>query len=227
MSRSYATIRHGRSFPIDRPGYAGDVFRRRTTAEAESSETTAAQTVVESERPAQPTPKGRPTPKRREAEQARRERVRPPRDRREAARVQRARMKAERAKVQQALASGDERYLPARDRGPQRRFLRNYVDSRRTVAEYLLPFFLVIFVMMMIQIQLVLDLALVFWMVAVVFTAVDLFFLARRVKRELRERFPGESYKGATGYALMRATQLRKLRLPKPQLKPGDPIPDR
>lgn len=136
-------------------------------------------------------------------------------------------MKAERAKVQQALASGDERYLPARDRGPQRRFLRNYVDSRRTVAEYLLPFFLVIFVMMMIQIQLVLDLALVFWMVAVVFTAVDLFFLARRVKRELRERFPGESYKGATGYALMRATQLRKLRLPKPQLKPGDPIPDR
>lgn len=135
-------------------------------------------------------------------------------------------MKAQRAKVQQALASGDERYLPARDRGRQRRFIRNYVDARRTVAEYLLPIFLLIFVMMMVQIQLVLDLALAFWLVAVVGTAVDLFFLARRMKRVLREKFPGESYKGATGYALMRATQLRKLRLPKPQLKAGDPVPE-
>ena len=37
------------------------------------------------------------------------------------------------------MVTGDDRHLPARDRGPVRRFVRDYVDARRTMLEYMLP----------------------------------------------------------------------------------------
>ena len=56
----------------------------------------------------------------------------------------------------------------------------------------------------------------------------DLFVLSRRVKTDLKRRFPdgaatGET-KGAVAYGVMRATQLRRLRLPKPKVSPGAKI---
>jgi len=168
--------------------------------------------------------KGRPTPKRREAEQARKARVKAPRDRREAIRLQRQRARAERAKIHQAMLTGDERYLPARDKGPVRRFCRDFVDSRRTTGEFLLPYFLVIFVLMSIPVPPIPAVATYLWLLALVVVPVDLILLGRRLKRELRRRFPDESHRGAVAYAVMRATQIRRLRLPKPQVKPGQPI---
>jgi hypothetical protein len=126
--------------------------------------------------------------------------------------------------VQQAMQTGDERYLPARDKGPVRRFCRDFVDSRRTPAEFLLPFFLVIFVVMMIPAPAIQVVSMYLWMAAIVIVPIDLILLGRRLKRQLRERFPDESHKGAMAYGLMRSTQIRRLRLPKPQVKPGDTV---
>ncbi|HEY8455280.1 MAG TPA: DUF3043 domain-containing protein [Actinopolymorphaceae bacterium] len=195
------------------------MFRRRTnTAQAQPAAPTKPAEVRK------PGGKGRPTPKRREAEQARKARVKAPRDRREAIRLQRQRARAERAKIHQAMLTGDERYLPARDKGPVRRFCRDFVDSRRTTGEFLLPYFLVIFVLMSIPVPPIPAVATYLWLLALVVVPVDLILLGRRLKRELRRRFPDESHRGAVAYAVMRATQIRRLRLPKPQVKPGQPI---
>jgi len=54
---------------------------------------------------------------------------------------------------------------------------------------------------------------------------VDSVLLRWRMRRELKRRFPEESLKGTTVYAYMRALQLRFLRLPKPQMRLGQPLP--
>ena len=81
--------------------------------------------------------KGRPTPRRSEA-QARNARPLVPADRKAAQKLSREAQREERAKMQSALLTGDERYLPLRDRGPQKRFVRDVVDARRNVGEYFL-----------------------------------------------------------------------------------------
>ncbi len=200
------------------------VFRRRTTTDA-PAETAAEPTPSEKAGGTAAAPaaggKGRPTPKRREAEQARKTRVSAPRDRKEAVRQQREKSRSERAKIQQAMATGDERYLPARDKGPVRRFVRDYVDSRRTPAEYLLPYFLVIFIFMTLPMPQVRVVATYLWLVAIIIVPLDLVLLGRRLKKGLREQFPNDSHRGALSYGIMRSTQIRRLRMPKPQVKPG------
>lgn len=192
------------------------VFRRRATPE--SADTTADDSTVVPETPGR---KGRPTPKRSEAEKARKERVKPPLNRREQMRRDRERTRAERTRTRQAMNTGDERYFLKRDQGPVRKFVRDYVDSRRTIAEFFLPIILVILVTSLIgvpEIQLVSTLV---WVVAMVLLIVDLSILAMRVKREVRTRFPDDPGKGNALYAITRATQIRRLRLPKPTVKPG------
>jgi type IV secretory pathway VirB3-like protein len=120
--------------------------------------------------------------------------------------------------------TGDDRYLPARDKGPVKRFCRDFVDSRRTPAEYLLPYFLVIFIVMTIPMPQVQIIATYLWLVAIIVVPIDLIFMGRRLKRQLRERFPNDSHRGAVAYGVMRATQIRRLRMPKPQVKPGETI---
>ena len=86
-------------------------------------------------------------PTRKEAEAARKQRLTAPR----AAQAERPRSReqAQRAAGQNAhrrCNTGDDRYLPARDKGPVKRYVRDYVDSRRTIGEYLLPVFFVVFI---------------------------------------------------------------------------------
>jgi hypothetical protein len=45
------------------------------------------------------------------------------------------------------------------------------------------------------------------------------------VRREIAERYPGENAKGAVTYALLRSMQIRRLRLPPPRVRPGQPLP--
>ncbi|TDE13459.1 DUF3043 domain-containing protein [Jiangella asiatica] len=192
------------------------MFRRRTSPE--TAEVPAAETADDA---APQAGKGRPTPKRSEAEKARKQRVRPALNRREAMRRDRERMRAERAKTRQAMNTGDERHFLKRDQGDVRRFLRDYVDSRRTVAEFFLPIILVILLTSLIGIAQVQLISTVIWLGAMILLVVDLTLLGFRVKREVRKRFPDETGKGHVLYAVTRATQLRRLRLPKPQVKPG------
>jgi Protein of unknown function (DUF3043) len=173
--------------------------------------------------------KGRPTPKRRDAEAERRARLKPPRDRREAAQRMRERRRSERGKMQEALRSGDERHLPTRDRGPVRRFCRDWVDARWNVAEWLLPLLLLILILSFLGAgsPAAAWLQVVVWSATIVGTVADTLILIWRTRRELRRRFPDENRRGAVAYAVLRSSQLRRLRLPKPQVKRGATLPDR
>ncbi|MCH0541630.1 DUF3043 domain-containing protein [Streptomyces sp. MUM 203J] len=166
--------------------------------------------------------KGRPTPKRSEAQSQRRRAVSPPLDRKEAMRRQREARRADLARQREALASGDERYLPARDRGPVRRFVRDFVDSRFFVAELFLPLAVIILVMSVVRAGQTQFIATLLWLGVIVMIVVDSVGLTIRLKKQLNERFPNEPKKGAVAYGLMRTLQMRRLRLPKPQVKRGE-----
>ena len=45
-----------------------------------------------------------------------------------------------------ALMGGDQRYLPAVDRGSQRRYIRDYIDARRNVGDVMLFVMLAFFI---------------------------------------------------------------------------------
>lgn len=190
------------------------VFRRRTTNEPESEEP-----------PESADGKGRPTPKRREAEQLRKQRMTAPKTRKQASALQREKRRAERMKTQMAMVSGDEAALPVRDKGPVRRFCRDYVDSRRNFVSYLLPCLVVILLVGVFPPAA--GLVLLLWMATLIFTVLDSVYLMWKLGRELVSRFPDESTSGARLYALLRASQLRRLRLPKPQVNLGADLPTR
>ncbi|MFE3324223.1 DUF3043 domain-containing protein [Streptomyces sp. NPDC059176] len=167
-------------------------------------------------------PKGRPTPKRSEAQGQRRRAQSAPVDRKDAARRQREARRADLAKQREALAGGDERYLPARDKGPVRRFVRDFVDSRFCVAEFFMPLAVVILVLTMIRMPQVQNIALLLWLGVIVMIVIDSIGLSVRLRKQLNERFPDEPKRGAVAYGLMRTLQMRRLRLPKPRVKRGE-----
>lgn len=173
--------------------------------------------------------KGRPTPKRKDAEAERRQRLKPPRNRKEASARMRDRRRTDRVKMQRALRSGDERHLPTRDRGPVRRFGRDFVDSRWNVAEWLLPLLVIILLLSFLGAgsPFAAWLQLVLWSATIIGTVLDTLLLIWRVRREMNRRFPDENRRGAVAYAVLRSSQLRRLRLPKPQVQRGAKLPDR
>ncbi|SDR07741.1 DUF3043 domain-containing protein [Thermostaphylospora chromogena] len=200
------------------------MFRRRTQQAVDDS-------PVPSNDP-KPQGKGRPTPKRRDAEGRRRRPVTAPANRKEAYRLQRERLAAERARAREGMLRGEERYLPIRDRGPVRKFARDWVDSRRIVSEYFLPFSVVILLATWIPLPpepravvytLVLGVGWPIMMASVLLSSV---WVAWKVKKLAAEKFPGESLRGVGFYAAMRALQIRKLRFPPPRFLPGGkPVP--
>ncbi|MFV0136437.1 DUF3043 domain-containing protein [Streptomyces sp. HMX87] len=167
-------------------------------------------------------PKGRPTPKRSEARTQRRSVANTPMTRKEAAKRSREERRTALERQRQALASGDERYLPARDKGPVRRFARDFIDSRFNIAEYFLPMAVLILVLSMIRVASLQNIALLLWLVVIVMIVLDSFVSGFRLKKALRERFPDDNKRGAVAYAIMRSLQMRRLRLPKPQVKRGE-----
>ncbi|MFB8132113.1 DUF3043 domain-containing protein [Streptomyces mirabilis] len=198
----------------------GFVFRSR--AKEEKAPADKAQ-VTDSKQTRDPqAPKGRPTPKRSEAQTQRRNVAQTPTTRKEAAKRQRDERRVQMEKQRQALANGDERYLPARDKGPVRKFARDFVDSRFCVAEFFLPMAVVILVLSMVRVGSLQNIALLLWLVVIVMIVVDSIGIAIRLKKQLAARFPDVPKKGAVAYALMRTLQMRRLRLPKPQVKRGE-----
>ncbi|MEY3156312.1 MAG: hypothetical protein RL257_332, partial [Actinomycetota bacterium] len=83
--------------------------------------------------------KGRPTPKRKEAEQQNVVNRLAPAANKQAKKLQKAQARVLRAQQREAYMRGDENALPIRDKGPVKRFVRNYVDSRRSIGEFFLP----------------------------------------------------------------------------------------
>jgi hypothetical protein len=167
--------------------------------------------------------KGRPTPSRKEAEAAAKARAKGPQDKKERAKLDRQRRAESNAKAREGMRTGDDRYLPQRDKGPVRRFARDFIDARLCIAELLLPILFLIIIAQGISPGLSSGL----WSATILLIAFDTALVVFRLRRELRRRFPDQSTKGAVGYAILRSTQFRKIRMPKAQVKLGAKLPER
>lgn len=199
------------------------MFRRRSQTQSETAASAPADDLVEPRDPRQK--KGvRPTPRRSEAEATRKTRVTTPKDPKAARRLARQQMREEREAQRQALLTGDERALPMRDRGPVRGYVRDHVDARTGVAEFFLPTAVLILILSVMPSPLLKNLSLLLWLVIIVLIVLDTVVMNLRLKKRLRERFPGENLKGITMYAMMRSLQMRRLRLPKPKVARGEKI---
>jgi hypothetical protein len=168
--------------------------------------------------------KGRPTPKRSEAERRRHQPYTAPKDRKEASRVQRTRGRDERGRRMDAVRRGEEWALPARDRGPVKALARDYVDSKRRFSEFYMYGLVVLLVMLFIRVPIVQTLVPAVVIAAVAIMVVEGILIGRRIRAIAAERLPGQSTRGVPLYAAMRALQIRKLRMPKPRVGIGDSV---
>ncbi|HVU60995.1 MAG TPA: DUF3043 domain-containing protein [Mycobacteriales bacterium] len=193
------------------------ILGRRTATPAEAAEPEPAETPS-------PAGKGRPTPKRAEARQARRKAA--PANRREAAGQQRDRNREARMRARQALITGDERYLPPRDAGPERRLARDVVDSRFTVGQY---FMIVIFVAFVgggvIANRTVNIVSNYVGLLALTVIVLDSARAGRAAKRAVAAKHGASEVRGISSYAFMRAMLPRRFRRPPPKVtRGGNPI---
>ncbi len=129
-------------------------------------------------------------------------------------------------KMRQAMKTGDERYLPARDRGPVRRFIRDYVDSRFSFIELMVPLLVLSMILGYSGNTRLIQLGNTVLFTTIVVILVDILMLRFRLRREMARRFPDEPTKGITFYAALRSLQMKFLRLPKPQVKIGEKLPE-
>ena len=183
--------------------------------------TSKADTQPVSATPKGPGAKGRPTPTRKEAEAARRERAKAGMDKKAAQKLLRERGADSNSKMRQGMRSGDERYLPKRDQGPVKRFIRDYVDARLSIAELLLPLLVVIMVLQYSGNKQLLGFSNTLWVTTIAVVALDTVWLLVKMRRQVRAKFPDEDLKGVTFYTITRVIQLRWLRMPKPLVKIG------
>lgn len=173
-------------------------------------------------KPEGPNGKGRPTPSRRDAEAARKQRLGAlPSDPKAARRAEREAQRAGYDRSRQALKSGDERYYPARDQGKARAFVRDYVDGRFRLLELLMPL-VVLSWLTLVTGRSGVVLAGQFVMEVVVIVGLVLgVWLSYRVKRAVAAEFgPGE-VRGTGFYAFSRALMPRFMRQPKPKVTMG------
>ena len=166
--------------------------------------------------------KGRPTPKRKSAEAARKVNALAPATTKEAKAREKALTRERRAETRLAYLRGDENALPLRDRGPHKRWVRNYIDSRRTVGEYFMPLIFGVLVLTVVPNKFVQLLAILTMYLVMLYTFIAGFFMTRKIRKEVEARFPNESSKGVGMYGFMRSTQMRRMRAPQPQIKRGD-----
>ena len=164
--------------------------------------------------------KGKPTPKRKEAQAKLKVSPLSPTASKEAKKTLKAQARVRRLEARAAYMRGEESALPVKDKGPARRFVRNYVDERKSVTEYFLVFIMFILFLTVIPSPAVQLGAIVLMYSAMIWVAIDGFLLSRRVKKLVAEKFPDQPTKGLGLYGWMRSTQLRRLRAPSPQVGP-------
>ncbi len=191
--------------------------------------------MTDSPESAPPIGKGHATPSRKEREAANKRPLVAPRSagREKLTKEQRRKRAADRLVARQGFEAGDERYLPARDKGPQRKFVRDFIDSRYTVGEFMIPLmFSVIIATFLPQYNAVdgsqvgLQMTVIIAMYGFFFIAVaDAMIFGRKLLKVMGEKF-GETKleKGHRWYAATRAFQFRPLRVPKPQVVRGQKL---
>ncbi|MEV4637361.1 DUF3043 domain-containing protein [Actinoplanes sp. NPDC049548] len=169
---------------------------------------------------------GLQTPKRQRV-QRRHDTAQAPANRREAMKQMRERQRAERAEASAGMRAGDERYLLARDRGPERALVRNIVDSRRTAGTWFFVGAIIVFIGstggMPMQVRLAANLL---WAILAFAVVLDSILISRRIKKLVSERFPKTTQRMGSLYlyGMMRALTFRRMRVPKPQVALGEKV---
>lgn len=172
------------------------------------------------EQAARPGAKNRPTPKRREQE-ALNKRPLIVTDRKAASKQDKTARREAMAKQRAGMLVGDEKYLPARDKGPRRRFIRDSVDARWNLGEFMLPVMLIVLLLSFVRTTWALLLVFVLVYGLILVAIGDAVLMWRRTRRKVEAKF-GQSEKGDAWYAIMRAFQMRRTRMPKPQVSRGE-----
>lgn len=176
---------------------------------------------VQEHRP-RPGAKNRPTPKRKEAEAARRQPL-VVADRKAAKKAEREHAREARLAARAAAERGDDKALPLRDRGPQRRYIRDRVDSRWTIGEVALPLMLVAVLTLAIPNPYVQYISLLLVWLVVLAGVIDCYFQWRRIKKGILAKF-GTVERGGARYSAMRSMQMRRARFPRPMVKRGEKV---
>ena len=167
--------------------------------------------------------KGRPTPKRSEAEAKRRQPITgsrataAPRTKEE-----KARARTTRSTKYEAMKRGEAWALNPRDRGPARALARDFVDSKRRISEYYMYILVLLLAAVFLRNKTEQQYISPLVLVLVVIILVDAQVIRRSLRKLISERLPGESTRGLTMYAVMRALQIRRFRIPAPRVRPGD-----
>jgi hypothetical protein len=218
--------------------------RKKSNAQAEVDAASADAAEDEAHPAARVTaPKGRPTPRRSEAARKRgpvapapltssearkrRKELGGPKLSKEERSAEKVQRRAAMAERREKMMAGENAYLLPRDQGPVRRLARDVVDSRRNVLGLFMPAALgMVFVMLSIPSLAVQQAVTPGMLVLIVVMAIDGFFVGRRVNKAVDAKFPDNTESGwKLGlYAASRASQLRRMRAPRPQVKRGDKI---
>lgn len=164
--------------------------------------------------------KGRPTPKRKESEIKRGASLAPAKTKAEKRKAKED-LRMARLAQRSAFMRGEESALPARDRGPVRKYVRNIVDSRINVGEYFLPIIFLVLILSMTRNQSIAIFSILLMYVIMFIAIIDGWFLGRRIKKRVSAKFPNESTKGLALYGFLRSTQMRRMRAPRPEVKRG------
>jgi hypothetical protein len=167
--------------------------------------------------------KGRPTPSRKEAEAAARARAKAAASGKQ---KQQRYAPEDSRRIREGMKRGEEKYLLPRDKGPVRRFIRDFVDSRFSFIELIIPLLVVTMVLGYSGNDTARSIGNSVLFGSVLLVALDMVMLRFRLRRQLAARFPDESTKGTTYYAVTRAMQMKFMRLPKPKVKIGQELPE-
>jgi Protein of unknown function (DUF3043) len=205
------------------------VFRRRsagapddTAQDTPAEQSPASPADTKTSRPAAQAGKGRPTPKRREAEAGRYQPIggtkrssgpRTPADK--------TRDRTDRSRKYDAMKRGEDWALNPRDRGPARALARDYVDSHRRVSEFYMYILVVLLATIFVRNKTLQSYLSPFILVLVLVIVIDAYFIRRALTRLVAQELPGESTRGLTMYAVMRSLQIRRFRMPAPRVGPG------
>lgn len=181
--------------------------------------------------------KGRATPKRRDAEGRKRGPVAPPprttreamkrgRGNKEERKALAAKRREGRVTQRQKMMAGDERYLPPRERGPVKAYVRDLIDSQRSVLGLFMPLAIIVFVSLFFPSVVVQQYATLVCLLVFVLMIGQGFLTGRKLVSMARAKFPKEDVRGFSigWYAFSRGIQLRRLRIPKPRVQPGDKV---
>ncbi|MGB8650204.1 MAG: DUF3043 domain-containing protein [Mycobacteriales bacterium] len=170
--------------------------------------------------------KGRPTPKRSEAQKRRGGPVTPPpTNRREAAKQLRAKQAADRKRIRDGSVRGDDSAMLPRDRGPVRRLVRDIVDSRRSLGFLLLPIAVLVVVAGVLGNMQLQALTFGIWLATLLGAAIDMLLAGLQIRAALRSTFPTEKkVLGHVAYGLLRTTVIRRFRMPRPQVTRGQSV---